>query len=115
MPRGLTLLELVVAVAILAIGSMATLRAADQSRVGLGSTTPRLLAQVVAQNRAEELRLLGAGAALPGTVRMGPYDFVLTVQSEATAGGLIRAEITATSDQGPGAVTVAYVLPGRAP
>ncbi|MCE8009875.1 prepilin-type N-terminal cleavage/methylation domain-containing protein [Aestuariivita sp.] len=115
MQRGLTLLELVVAIAILAIGSMAALRAADQSRLGLGEAPQRLLAQVAAKNRAEELRLLGVGAALPDQVVIGPYRFGLDTRTQATAGGLIRAEIVARSDQGPGALMVVYLPPGMGP
>lgn len=111
MPRGLTLLELVIAIAILAIGSIAALQAADQSRVALGGAAPRLLAQVAAQNRAEELRFLGPAARLPDTIRIGPHTFSLETTTEATAGGLIRTEIVARSAQGPGALVVAYIAP----
>lgn len=114
-PRGLTLLELVIAVLVLSLGTVAALRAIDQGRHVLGGAMPRLMAQIAAQNRAEELRLLGlAGAAqLPATRRLGGQDITLTLQPEATAGGVIRARITATSAAGPGAVLVTYLPPER--
>ncbi len=111
--RGFTLLELVVAVLVLAIGSLAALQAVDQSRRVLGGALPRVLAQLVAQNRAEELRLAGlpSGLSLPSQVQMGPYSYQLTVTTKATAGGIIQAEIRAVSSEGPGAVLVTFLMP----
>ena len=111
--RGLTLLELVVAVAVLSIGSLAAIRATDQSRHVIAGATPRILARVVAQNRAEELRFLG-GRGLPDTMQMGGHSFVITTDRTATAGGLVQASITVRADAGPGAFLVVY-LPGRGP
>lgn len=111
--RGLTLLELVVAVLVLSIGAVAALRAMDQSRVALGGAMPRLMAQIAAHNRAEELRLLGPAEAraLPAQVRMGGIPVTLSVVTEATASGLLRAEIAARSPDGPGAVMVTFLPP----
>ena len=109
--RGMTLLELVVAVLVLAIGSMAALKAMDQSRRALGGAVPRLLAQVAAQNRAEELRLMGLarGRGLPTQVQIGPYQVALALHSEVTASGVIRVEISARIDAAPGAYLVTYL------
>ncbi len=110
--RGLTLLELVVAVAVLSIGTLAAIRAVDQSRVGIGDAMPRILAQHAARNRAEELRFLGAEAgALPASVAMGGHDFTLEVARQGTAAGLVRMDITARSAVGPGAVVVTVLPP----
>lgn len=113
--RGLTLLELVVAVLVLAIGSLAALQAVDQSRRAIGGALPRMLAQQVAQNRAEELRLAGlpSGLSLPSQVQMGPYSYQITVATKVTASGLIEAEIRAVSSEGPGAVLVAFLPPAE--
>jgi len=111
--QGLTLLELVIAVAVLSLGAIATTRAMDQARLSLGGAMPRLLAQVAAQNRAEELRLLGVAGAggLPAQVQMGPYPITVRVDSETTAGGLVQARIVARSPSGPGAVLLTFVPP----
>lgn len=111
-PRGLTLLELVVAVAVLAIGTLAVLRATDQSGRALGGTEARLLAQLVAENRAEELRLYGSarGSTLPGRVAMGGRDFTVTVDFAQTAANLTQARITARATSGEGALLLA-ILP----
>ncbi|WP_420327782.1 type II secretion system protein [Mameliella sp.] len=111
--RGLTLLELVIAIAILSLGTMATLQATGQARHILGGAAPRVLAQLAAENRAEALRLPGA-VDLPESVTLGPYQFRVDSRRRATAAGLIRAEITVTSSEGPGARLVTF-LPARAP
>lgn len=112
--RGLTLLELTVAVFVLALGSIAALGAVDQSRRGIGQERTRLLAGIVAQNRAEEMRLLGAaaGQGLAGSVSMGAQSFQVSHNLKGTAGGLIEVTITVRSEVGPGAVMVTYLAPG---
>jgi len=107
---GMTLLELVIAIAVLAIGTIAVMRAVDQSRLGIGGDGQRLMAQIAAQNRAEELRLLGSRAsALPDEVEIGGQRLRLMVETEATAGGLLKATVRARSEAGPGALVITYV------
>jgi general secretion pathway protein I len=74
---------------------------------------PRLLAQTVALNRVEELKLLGMAAArsLPDRVRMGPFDWDLSVTEAATEAGFVEATVRATSPGQPGATFVVYVTP----
>ncbi len=109
--RGLTLLELVIAIFILSVGTLAALRGVDQSRRGIGQDSTRLMAQIVARNRAEELRLLGAalGQGLPAQVPMGPYMFTISQTIRRTSGGLIRADIVARATDGPGALVVTFL------
>lgn len=109
--RGLTLLELVVAVLVLSLGSLAALRATDQSMVSIGGMPSRVLAQIVARNRAQEMQLYGLRGSdgLPEVVEMGGRSFRVEVETEATAGGLVRAAITATGPDGPGVHLVAFV------
>jgi len=109
--RGLTLLELVIAVMVLSLGSLAAIRATDQSRVAIGGMPTRVLAQIVARNRVQELKLYGAIASggLPGTVEMGGRSFQVTVDKTATAGGLVEARVAVRGPDGPGAFLVAYV------
>ena len=113
--RGLTLLELAVAVLVLSIGSLAALRATDHARDSIGAGRARLLSEVVARNRAEELRFLGgAGRALPGSVEIGGLAFTVQTDFEATAEGLTRVTVIAQAQQAPsgGAMLVTY-LPRR--
>lgn len=109
--KGLTLLELVVAVMVLSLGALAALRATDQARLAIGGAEPRALAQIIARNRAQELRLYGGRADLPGQVRMGGRDFRVSVVTRSTSGGLLRAAITVRAGPGPGAHLVAFVPP----
>lgn len=110
--RGLTLLELVVAVLVLSIGSLAALRGIDRARLTIGGGTERVLAALAAANRAEELRLPDADS-LPDRVELGGRSFTLSTEREATAGGLQRAEVRAQADGGAGAIRVVYLVPGR--
>ena len=111
---GLTLLELAVAIFILALGSFAALRAVDQSRLEIGAADDRLLARVVAQNRAEALRLPGAGA-LPAQIEMAGRVFIIRTALKATEGGLREASINVTAPSGVGALLVTYLPGGPAP
>ena len=101
--RGLTLLELVIAVLVLSMGSLAAVRATDQSRVSIGGMPARVLAQIVARNRVQELQLYGAIGArnLPGRVEMGGRSFQVNVETKSTAGGLIEASVTVRGQNGP--------------
>lgn len=110
--RGLSLLELVVAIAILAIGTISIIRATGQARHALGGSVPRILAQVVAENRAEALLLPGAGG-LTGYQQIGDYGFRVHLETKATRGGLLEGRIAVTSDSGPGVVLVT-ILPREA-
>ena len=112
--EGITLLELAIAILVLAMGSIAAIRATDQSRVAIGGAKDRMLAQVVARNRAEELRLNDAGAVLGDTVVLGGRTFMISTETLPTAGGLVQVAILAQAPGGAGARIVVY-LSGGAP
>jgi len=109
--RGFTLIELVVAVAILAIGTMAAYRSFDQAQRGVGGQIPRLFAHEVAMNRAAELRLSGmaVGRELPSVVTFGAWDWQVEVAEASSVGGLIEARITVSTAGAPGASAVVFV------
>lgn len=102
--RGVTLLELVIAVFVLSIGTMAALRSADQAGRVLGGEAARVMAMQVALNRAEELRLLGASGArvLANRVTYGPYDWKIAVSEKITRAGFAEATITTRAPDLPG-------------
>lgn len=109
--RGLTLLELVIAVLVLSLGSLAAIRATDQSQAAIGGMPTRVLAQIVARNRVQELQLYGAALSdtLPQSIGMGGREFQVTVDKTTTASGLVEARVAVRGPDGPGAFLVAYV------
>jgi len=113
-PRGLTLIELLIAILILSIGSVAALRTMGQAREVVGGELPRLMAQTAALNRAEAIQMLGLPAArgLPSSVTMGPETIRLTLDTAPTESGFVEVAISAKSSSGPGAHVVVYTLDG---
>ena len=113
--RGFTLIELAVAVLVLSIGSIAALRSLDQARSSSAGAEDRAIAQIVVHNRAEELRLLGPNAALPGRVDMANRIYDVTTEQDLTAAGLVKATIVARVRErsGAGALLVIYLPNGR--
>lgn len=112
--RGLTLIELAVAVLVLALGSIAAMRAADQSRRAIGGEMPRLLARIAVENRVEALQLYGAGTPLPGTVTLGGQTLTLSQERAVTEAGLVRVIVRARTETGEGAQLVTYLARGVA-
>ncbi len=108
---GLTLIELAIAIFVLALGSVAAIRAADQSRVAIGGETPRMLSRIAAQNRVEERKLYGMTVALPANVEAGGLRFVIDEDVAVTAAGLAQVAVTARAETGEGAQLTVY-LPG---
>lgn len=109
--RGLTLLELVVAVMVLAIGSIAALQTMNRARASIGGGAERVLATLAADNRVQELRLVGDTQTLPATVELGARSFSIRTDLQATAGGLLRGEVRAVVPGGAGALRITYVAP----
>ncbi|MCJ7874789.1 type II secretion system protein GspI [Phaeobacter sp. J2-8] len=109
---GLTLLELVIAVFVLAMGSIAAVRTTDQARVAIGGAKDRMLAQLAVRNRAEELRLPLGTPSLSDVVRLGGQTFTITSETLPTVSGVRQVSLSAQSERGVGARIVVY-LPGR--
>ena len=109
--RGLTLLELVVAVLVLSVGSITAIRATDQSRVLIGGLPSRVVSAIVARNRIQEARLYGPAelGTLPDEVQMGGRTYEIRHETETTAGGLVRLVVTARGPDGAGVQFVAFM------
>ncbi len=108
--RGITLLELVIAIVVLSVGTLAVMRTLDQSRRQIGEASARLLALSVAQNRAEELGVIGMlrGRNLPMQVQQGPYLWSISQIGKKTEAGLYEVSITVSAPDLPGAMLVSY-------
>ena len=107
---GFSLIELMIAVIVLSVGTLAVMRTLDQSRLEIGGAPARFLAQSVAVNRAEELRVMGValGRSLPETVTQGPYVWTITTTTKETESGLIEVTLQVHSEGQPGAVFTSY-------
>lgn len=113
---GFTLIELVVAIAILAIGGLAGFRAINLSIGQTQQSRDLLFGQAIAMNRAAELRHHGARAvdSLPSQIRFGDTDWMVTTDVAATAAGFVETDVTVhpageTALDGNATRLVAYV------
>lgn len=91
--RGFTLIEVLVALAIFAIGVMATLRAIGVAVGGADEQRSRLLAGWVAQNRLAEMRALNRFPPVginEGDATMAGRQFFWREETKATPNPLFR-------------------------
>lgn len=110
-PRGMTLVELIVAISILSITSIAAWRGFDQTGREMRGHLERGLAHQVAMNHASELRANGLqqGRDLPDQVRMGHRDWTITTTEDRTRGDLVAVTISVSTPGSAGAQLVTYV------
>ena len=106
--KGFTLIEILVAVAILAIALAATTRAASLATDGALETRQRLLATWAAQNRVAELRarrLYPAVASTRLTTEQGGVALVIDETVTDTPNASIRrVELAVSEARDPGRV-----------
>ena len=115
-PCGFTLIEILVAVAILAVALAATTRAASVATDGALQTRQRLLATWAAQNRVAELRARRIYPAV-STTRLTTEQAGLALAIEETVSetpnpGLRRIDLAVSEVRDPGRViaqVTAYV------
>ena len=117
-PRGLTLIELMVAVTILSLGILALLRVIDGSQRAIAGQEARILAHNAALNRAAELRLAPdaqARGALPGEVANGRHQWRVAREERETRAGLIEVTLRLSAPGLPGARLVLFLPTETAP
>lgn len=108
---GFSLVEAVVAIAILSVAIVGTQTAIRTATLNSAEVSDRFLAQQVAANRAAELALVGAalGRALPAEVTFGGRTWSISVREDAALGGVVKATIDVQSESGAGASLVSYI------
>jgi general secretion pathway protein I len=110
--RAFTLVEILVALAILAIALAATTRAASLATDGARETRARLLATWAAENRVAEMRarkLFPAAAVTAATVEQGGLSLVVQETVAETPNPTIRRVDLAVSDaREPGRVLATH-------
>ena len=106
--RGFTLIEVLIAIAILAVALAATSRAASVAVDGAYETRYRLLATWAAQNRAAELRARhvfpAAGTSRFTTMQAGAALVVDEVISETPNPTMRRVDLAVADARDPGRV-----------
>lgn len=108
---GLSLVELIVAVAILSIATVGLFRVIDQASRATAGNRDRMLAALVARNRAEEIELGATG--LSDAVTLAGRRWRVTTEAKATEGGFAEIVIRVVPDEGgAGATLVAYAPAG---
>ncbi len=96
---GFTLIEALVAMAVLALGAVSLLSATEGHTARITALTDRIGARWVAETRLTELRL---GLDTPATVRMMNRDWAVTeTVSETTDSDLARVTVTVAPGETP--------------
>jgi general secretion pathway protein I len=104
--RGFTLVEVLAAMALIALAALAMMKAISESARATGLVRERVLAEIVAENRlietlsAPPARELGASS---GRVTMAGQDWRWTQTSAPTSdAAVVRVEVVVTAeDKGP--------------
>ena len=111
--RGITLIEVMIAILVLSIGTVAAFRVFDASRHQIAATPQRLFAEQVAMNRAAEYRALGMASAraLPERVEFAGQDWALDIAEDQTSAGYVELRIRAYAPDGAGALLVTFLPP----
>lgn len=114
---GLSLIELLAAVLVLSIGILGAMRSVAFGVGAISGEADRLLAWNVAQNRAAEIRALGAVSArgLPEVEPQGRKDWRIDVTETVTQIGLIEVTIRVTGDGSAAVELTSYATAGPMP
>jgi general secretion pathway protein I len=109
---GITLLELVLAIFILTLGSVAALRSVNTAGRGIVQEMDRILATQIALNTLEELQLIGPTLDVATTSKMGGRNWSIETRRSTTQAGLTSIEVHVASESGPGAHFTSFIGQG---
>ena len=109
--RGVSLVEVIVAVAVLAIALIAIFRALDGQTRSTAALAERMFAHWAALNALEEARLEGPPEVDEGerTVEVGGIAWRVMIHRESAPQGMIRLKVAATAAGHAGAVLVGFL------
>ena len=111
--RGLSLLEVLAAVVVLAIALIAIFRALDSQTRNTAALAERMFAHWAALNVLEEARLNGPPeeSETETTAELGGIEWKLTIRRGPMPRGMIRLDVAATAEGRAGAVLVGFLPP----
>ena len=105
--RGISLVELIVAVLILSIGTVGALRSLDRSAKAVAGNADRAIAALVAANEVEAVRAFGPNVPRPGLQRMAGKSYRVFRDVAPASDGAIRIRVRV---EGPRNVSVLRVI-----
>ncbi|PSW13121.1 type II secretion system protein GspI [Photobacterium sanctipauli] len=100
--RGLTLLEVLVALAVFAISALGVMKAVSQHLNTLGYLEEKTFAAMVADNELAKVRLSGEipSSTKRGKSELAGREWYWTIKSTKTADGYLRAlDVTVATDE----------------
>jgi general secretion pathway protein I len=109
--RGFTLVEVLVAVAVLSIALVASFQLITQQTRAAAGLNDRVIAHWVALNQLEERRLGISVAGGQNSRSMGGIDWDIEIRESAGPVDLTRIEIVVSSPGHAGALLVGYLSP----
>ena len=114
--RGITLVEVLAAVAVLAIALIALFRAVDSQIRNTAALADRMFAHWAALNTMEEARLAGPADAHDAerTTELGGIVWTITVHREPAPYGLTRLRVASSAEGHAGAVLTGFLPPDTA-
>ena len=109
--RGITLIEVLVAVAVLGIVLIGILRALDRQTHNTAALAERMFAHWAALNLMEEMRLdaLAQPRRMRATTQLGGIEWTVTVRREPALDGLTRLTVVSTAEGRAGAVLIGFL------
>ena len=100
--RGMTLLEVLVALAVFATAALSVMKAVSQHLYTLSYLEEKTFAAMVADNELAKMRLSGdvPTSAKKGKSELAGREWYWTIKSTKTADGFLRAlDVTVTTDE----------------
>lgn len=114
--RGMTLVEVLAAMTVLAIALIAIFRAVDSQIRNTATLADRMFAHWAALNSMEEARLAGPADAHDGerSTELGGIVWTITTHREPAPYGLTRIQVVSSAEGHAGAMLTGFLSPEAA-